>query len=72
MLALVHYKGEKEVKRKVYNTFREVENNICDEFIDCDHYKVYDIDSMEVVEEGEIEAQFSDALTMMYPNNEFY
>ncbi|MGZ3862233.1 MAG: hypothetical protein ACXVPN_11965 [Bacteroidia bacterium] len=71
MLALVHYKGEKEVKRRIYSTFREVENNICDEFMDCDHYKVYDAESMDVIEEGEIEAtQFADTLNMMYPNNE--
>lgn len=73
MLALVHYKGEKEVKRNFYSTFREVENNIiCDEFTDCDHYKVYDVEGMNVIDEGEIEAtQFADTLNMMYPNNEF-
>lgn len=54
MFALILYKGDRVVKRKIYNRLQEAENNIYEEFIDCDYYEIYETGNMNIVDEGEI------------------
>ncbi|HXB41443.1 MAG TPA: hypothetical protein VNZ49_12930 [Bacteroidia bacterium] len=71
MFALIHFKGGREVKRKVYNRLQEAENNIYEEFIDCNHYKIYETENMDIIDEGEINPlNINETLGMMYPNKE--
>ena len=71
MFALIHFQENKEVKRKIYHTLTEAQNNIFDKSIGFNHYKIYDADKMDIVEEDAIEPlNFEDTIDMMYPNNE--